>query len=186
MLTRMTDVLDTSSARCLTVEAHRCRGGAAEVDKSSEEAGPSDTRYRAMYATGEVLGQLHRSDSMIAAVSRAAGVVVEPSVATYIYYRKGDFIALHRDQEICKTVLLVWLAGPGGPLHVHPDLSHLDPDQLSRVSREAGGHPANGARHLLQEGPLLMTGSVVPHHRPPHDGDEELVMASFCFDHRPA
>lgn len=188
MLIRMPDLLTQQDLSRLSAEAVEARSHVKEKDREIERECNSDrfiTRCRYLSAKGKMLKEVHHGIALVGTVSQVAGCSLVPTLTSYLYYRKGDFIGLHRDQHICHSVLLVWLNGPGGPLHIHPDLLDANFGELFSMSRRWNGHPPHSQPHFLQEGPLLMTGSRYPHHRRPHEGDEDLMIAAFCFRKAP-
>jgi hypothetical protein len=187
MLIRMPNQLTQQDLSRLSAEAAQNRSHADEEDREIEREFNFDhfiARCRNLSATGKALKEIHHGDTLVRAVSQVAGCSLAPTLTNYLYYRKGDFIGLHRDQRVCHSVLLVWLRGPGGPLHIHPDLLGADLGELFSLSRRWNGHPPYSQPYFLQDGPLLMTGSQHPHHRPPHEDDEDLIIAAFCFEKR--
>ncbi|MFJ9821010.1 hypothetical protein ACIRU3_38280 [Streptomyces sp. NPDC101151] len=114
-------------------------------------------------------------------LARLLGHPVRPSVSCYLYYGPDDHLGLHTDQRVCPLTVLVLLSGDAGPLHTHPELSDVPVQTLLRLSRKHGGHPPGGNPLSLQDGPLLLQGSRIPHHRLPHRGPGELSLATFCF-----
>lgn len=106
---------------------------------------------------------------------------VHPAYSCYLYYEKGDSLALHKDQPSWPLETLVWLEGPAGPLVVHPELQDLGADSLLRLSIDYAGHPPGGIPVDLSRGPLVFTGHQIPHHRPWHSFDEPLTIAVFGF-----
>lgn len=107
--------------------------------------------------------------------------LLQPMHSSYLYYARGDHLGLHRDHVSCAVTLLVWLSGPAGPLHIHPELRELDEESLLHTATEWSGHPPGGAEVDLRSGPVVLRGHHVPHDRPPHPHGEELVLSTFCF-----
>lgn len=103
------------------------------------------------------------------------------SLSSYLYYERDDFLGLHTDQAACRFAVLVWLDGNAGPLFVHPQLRGVAPEQLLQQAVRHNGHPPDGIPVRLQDGPLLLAGNAIPHHRPRHAGTSEVVLAAFCF-----
>jgi len=114
-----------------------------------------------------------------------AGERLDPAHASYLYYARGDFLGLHRDHVSCGLTVLVWLSGPAGPLYLHPELQDLDEQSLHAVARQSSGHPPGGVEVDIRAGPVVLRGHVLPHDRPPHPHDEELVLTTFCFSGAP-
>jgi hypothetical protein len=133
---------------------------------------------------GETLTRLHHSGELAAGLRRLARRAVRPTFCSYVYYGQGDFVGLHSDDADCAIVMLVWLGGPAGPLHVNPELQGLTPARMLREARQSNGHPAGGVALQLKEATAVLAGDRVPHHRPPHAHKRELTLATLCF--RPA
>jgi hypothetical protein len=130
---------------------------------------------------GEALGRVHASPRLLARLKRSLGHSVRPSLASYLYYGRMDSLALHVDQPVCAAVVLLRLDGSPGPLHVHPELRDRSAQQILELAVASGGHPPGGTLVDLRTGPVLLAGGTVPHHRPPHEEDEELILASLCY-----
>jgi hypothetical protein len=113
---------------------------------------------------------------------------LEPSVSCYLYYEPGDFLGLHTDQVACPFTVLVLLDGNAGPVFLHPELRAMEPEKLLHHAVSHDGHPPGGIAVRLRDGPLVLAGSAIPHHRPPHLGSAEVALATFCFgaDRTPA
>jgi hypothetical protein len=135
---------------------------------------------------GDALRELHRSRELASAVRRLVRRAVSPTFCCYLYYAEGDFVGLHSDNSDCLLALLVWLGGPAGPLYVNPDLLDVPPRQLLRAARGCGGHPDGGIGIELKDGPAVIAGTRLPHHRPPHRYKRELTLAALCFRLRQA
>jgi hypothetical protein len=114
-------------------------------------------------------------------LARWSGARLRPTNSSYLYYARGDFLGIHRDHVSCPITLLVWLSGPAGPLHVHPELHKVDEQVLLGTANTWSGHPPGGVDVDIRRAPVLLPGNVVPHDRPPHGHDEELGLATFCF-----
>ena len=110
-----------------------------------------------------------------------SGGPLQPMHSSYLYYARGDYLGLHRDHVSCAITLLAWLSGPAGPLYIHPELRELDEQSLHRMATHWNGHPPGGVEVDIRRGPVVLRGHVVPHDRPPHPHDEELILATFCF-----
>ncbi len=130
---------------------------------------------------GSALTTLHRSRELAAGLRRLARLAVRPTFCSYIYYGQGDFVGLHSDNAECAIVVLAWLGGPAGPLHLNPELQDLSSRGLLREARRSDGHPTGGVEIQLKQGPAVLAGDRVPHHRPPHRHKQELTLATLCF-----
>jgi len=107
-----------------------------------------------------------------------------PVQSNYLYYGNGDFLGLHHDQARCPFAVIALLSGDAGPLCVHPELVDAPPEDLAALV-EPDGHQ-DGKSMALQEGPLLLSGGVLPHHRDPHAALEPITIVTFCFGVEPA
>jgi len=139
----------------------------------------SPARNRSV-ADGDVRCNLHTLtlvDRLLALLGRH----VKAIVSSYLYYGRDDFLGLHIDQRLCQLTVLVLLDGDAGPLILHPELCDIPGESLLRYSQEHWGHPPGGTAVHLQDGPLVLQGALIPHHRPPHKGDGEITLAAFCY-----
>jgi hypothetical protein len=131
---------------------------------------------------GRVRGDVERG--VAERVSGVLGVPVRPVQSNYLYYDAGEFLGLHHDQARCPYTVVVLLDGPADPLCLHPELEGAAPDELSRLLSPRGH---DGGRSMpLQDGPLLLSGTEVPHHRDRHTGDRPLALVTFSFAPEPA
>jgi hypothetical protein len=138
---------------------------------------------QSLAAIGDDLKDIQYGKELISRLERLTEQKLDPSRACYYYYRRGDFVALHRDLPFCPTIALVWLAGPAGPLRVHPELvDHDDAKELLSRARTSNGHLSGGVDIDVRQGPVVLAGNKIPHSRPPHPYEEELVMAAVSFD----
>jgi hypothetical protein len=134
-------------------------------------------------AAGNDLKDIQFGGELISRLELLTEQELDPSRACYYYYRKGDFVALHRDFPFCPIIALVWLAGPAGPLRVHPELvGHDDAEELLSRAKTSNGHLSGGVDIDVRQGPVVLAGHKIPHSRPPHPYEEELVMAALSFD----
>jgi hypothetical protein len=129
--------------------------------------------------TGEARNLLHA-----ALAARLAAVVaspVSPTLSCYLYYEPDDFVELHQDRARCTSEVLVWLSGEPAPLCLHPELANVRPGTLIHHARAGIAHRATTAAAQIRDGPLVMSGTAVPHHRLPHPGQGKLTIAVFCY-----
>jgi hypothetical protein len=131
---------------------------------------------------GQVRADVHRR--MAVRASELVEVELHPVQSNYLFYRPGDFLGLHHDQARCPFAVIVLLDGDAGPLCVHPELQGTRPEDLG-VLLQPDGHQG-GERLALQEGPLLLSGRLLPHHRDPHAGSEPIAIVTFCFGLEPS
>lgn len=139
----------------------------------------SPARKRFIQA-GAIRRALH-AGAVAERTSAVLGRQVKAALSSYLLYEPGDFLGLHVDQRVCQVTVLVLLAGDPGPLYVHPGLQGLPAHELLRLSQAHAGHPPGGTAVHLQDGPLLLRGAELPHHRPAHDGDANVALAAFCY-----
>lgn len=171
----------------LRQEALRMRPGA--MLKCREEFALTDDGRvlgpaQSLGAVGPVLGSVAESRDMCSKVVQATGIGLapaRPSRASYLYYRRDDYIALHRDLPSCQVTALIWLGGPAGRLRVHPELIHVADRELLARAIDSGGHLGGGELIDLHDGALVLAGNAVPHSRRPHPYDTELVMVALSF-----
>lgn len=177
------DLLTAEERRALQQEALGLRDKAEMSERSNyvlvdgvQLLSPARNRY---VQAGEIRDELHGvlAERLSGSLHRS----MRPALSSYLVYRRGDFIGLHVDQRICSLTVLVLLDGGAGPLHVHPELRGVPPAQLLRHSREHAGHPPGGIPVFLRDGPLLLLGGELPHNRPAHRADSEILLAAFCY-----
>ena len=140
----------------------------------------SPRRLRAA-AAGAVLDSVHRDTRRVAQLSSILGEPAVPTRSSYIYYDPGDYIGLHKDAASCRVTLITSLAGPLGPLVIHPPLTTLPPEELLRVSQAHSGMPPGGVRVIVPAGGrfLMLLGSKIPHHRPATL--DACAIATLCY-----
>lgn len=131
-------------------------------------------------STGDRRCELHEQ-ALSSRLCSLLDMHLEASLSSYLYYEPDDFLGLHTDQAACRFAVLVWLDGNAGSLFVHPQLRGVAPEHLLQHAVRHNGHPPDGIPVRLQDGPLLLAGNAIPHHRPRHVGTSEVVLAAFCF-----
>ena len=135
--------------------------------------GPARYSYS---ADGDVRDAIQRQ--VVDRVSARSGLALVPVQSNYLYYAEGDFLGLHLDQARCQYTVIMRLDGPSEPVCMHPELAGLDAETVrARWTDDACG----GVPVALEDGPLLVHGVSVPHHRRPHPFEEPLTMVTFCF-----
>jgi len=111
--------------------------------------------------------------------SELLGLRLEPVQSNYLYYGPGDFLGLHHDQQCCPYTIVALLEGDAEPLCLHPEQVDTPPAELAPLLDPAGHHGGLGVS--LADGPLLIAGTLVPHHRDPHLGAGTITIGTFCF-----
>jgi len=186
-LTRMTVALDVSRrfqtdgfvrldglwgdemADALEAEARAVEAAALRPDSApGPRTVPSRNRAPARQTTVDdapLLDALHGALARLARVLSAR--VVAPSVGNYGYYEHDDACYLHVDVDDAEVTLLVTVAGRLGPLHLHPELVGLRPDQLHALEADPGWDRQSGRQlSYPRHGVAAIRGRQLPHHRP--------------------
>lgn len=182
--TMIPDFVPTDSLSALREEAHRLRASASRRERQGfrlTHEGRLLCALRNWFVGRDSASVLDPPDGLSSQLGGLLHMRLRLTHSSYLYYERGDFLGLHRDHRSCRITLLLWLAGPAGPLHVHPELHELNEEDLLRTALTWDGHPPGGELVDLGQGPVLVPGHSVPHHRPPHPYAEELVLATFCF-----
>ena len=175
------ELLDESEIRHLRAEAfaerphweRRDRPGWQVVD-DKQFLGPAHFWFG---ITGDYRLEVERT--LAERLVDAAGLDVRPVQSNYLYYGDGDYLGLHHDQQRCPYSVIVLLDGEAEPLCLHPELIGTRPEGLARLL-EPGGHHG-GTLISLADGPLLVSGTTIPHHREPHALPEMITIVTFCF-----
>jgi hypothetical protein len=136
---------------------------------------------RNWYADGGDVAQAVHRDGLGPRLHQAFGELVDPSHSSYLYYGQDDFLGVHRDHPTCELTVLMWLWGPAGSVRFHPNLADVSEEEILILAERYNGHPDGGIDIDLTKGAVVVRGSEVPHHRPPHPHNEELTLATFCF-----
>ncbi len=111
--------------------------------------------------------------------SELLGLRLEPVQSNYLYYEHGDFLGLHHDQQRCPYTIVALLEGEAEPLCLHPEQMDTPPGELAPLL-DPDGH-RGGLGVSLADGPLLIAGTLVPHHRDPHLDSGTITIGTFCF-----
>ncbi len=159
-----------SNVPCSDVE--ELRGGSPARRFLSASGGPLQHAYYSAPRTALYL-------------SRLAGAHVRPTSerGTYSYYaRAGDFLAIHRDVELCDLAVITCLHdGPNqtsssGVLHLYPDRTD---EPLSAVRSD----PSNGAVSVrLRPGQtIIFFGGLIPHAILPVTAHQVRIVSVLCF-----
>jgi hypothetical protein len=171
------DLLADASSR--RAQAKRCDRPRWRVVDGWQVLGPARFSYSPD-------GQLHK-DIHPRVAERATELIevkLRPVQSNYLYYDTGDYLGLHHDQARCPFAVIVLLDGDAGPLCVHPELQDARPEDLGALL-EPDGH-RGGQKIALQDGPLLLSGRLLPHHREPHVAAEPITLVTFCLGQEPA
>jgi hypothetical protein len=175
------DLLAESELQQLAAEAlaerphweRRDRAGWAIVNEK-QFVGPAQYWYG---VTGDYRPEIGRK--LARRLADVAGLDVRPVQSNYLYYGHGDYLGLHHDQHRCPYAVIALLDGDAEPLCLHPELIGARLEDLARFL-EPGGHEG-GTRVSLAKGPLLVAGTMLPHHREPHALPEMITIVTFCF-----
>ena len=180
------NVLGLEELRELLAEAAQHRPGAKRCDRPGwrvvdgwQFLGPARFWYSLEGEVREEV-QLRLAERVTELIQRR----LYPVQSNYLYYDDGDFLGLHHDQARCPFAVIALLSGDAEPLCVHPELIDMPLEDLVALV-EPEGHQG-GKTMALQEGPLLLSGGVLPHHREPHAGTEPITIVTFCFGVEPA
>jgi hypothetical protein len=146
------------SARCASGNYYR-------VNADGSVCSP---RCLSTIAAGPVLRAIHQDKQRLGQLQRIVGRRVSPTRGSYIYYKPGDYIGLHKDASVCQITLITSVAGAPEPLMVHPSLVSMPSEELLAISRAYSGMPPGGTRIAVPRGEmfLMLLGSAIPHHRP--------------------
>lgn len=159
--------------------AQRCDRLGWRVVDERQYLGPAHFWYS---LEGEARQRVHQE--VAARASALAKVQLHPVQSNYLYYGPGDSLGLHHDQSRCPYAVVALLNGDADPLCLHPELAGVRPAELAPID-DPETHQG-GTKVPLQDGPLLIHGELVPHHRDPHPGEEEVTIVTFCFGLAPA
>jgi len=125
---------------------------------------------------GDIRQQVQRRVADRAA--KLVDVPVQPIQSNYLYYFRGDYLGLHHDQARCPLSAIVLLGGDAGPLCVHSEPRAISIEQFSDFDPTV---EHEGSRFMLQQGPLLLWGGLLPHHRDPHTAVRPAIIVTFCL-----
>ena len=171
----------------LRAEARDLRPSATRRERRERAAAPDGRMVCALrnwFAGDGAAVQREVREVLCPRLAAMTGEPLVPTHSSYLYYGRGDFLGLHRDHPTCVITVLLWLSGPAGDLRVHPELADVPDREIDRLAARWRDDPPGGINVDLQDGPVVLRGSVVPHHRPPHPYDDELSIATFCFTAR--
>jgi hypothetical protein len=158
--------------------AQRCDRPGSRIVDANQFLGPAHFWYS---LDGELRRAVHRR------VAERAGaridVPLHPVQSNYLYYGPGDSLGLHHDQARCPYAVVALLSGDAEPLCVHSELAGVPPTELDSIADPATHR--GGTKIELADGPMLISGGVIPHHRDPHGGSNEIVLVTFCFGLEP-
>jgi hypothetical protein len=186
-------VVDERGAALLRAEAVQLLPTAEEIDVAADDyadwRGGKPARRFLSASGGRVQDALYQAGWLHEWLAGQLGRRVEPSGprGTYTYYsRPGDFLALHRDIDVCDVAVITCLHdGPAqvtgaGSLYLYPQRTD---EPLSRIRAE----PGNGRLELrLMPGQtLVLRGGVVPHALAPVAPNQARIISVLCFRLRP-
>jgi len=170
------DLLADASSR--RAQAKRCDRTRWRVVDGWQFLGPARFSYS---PDGQVHEEVHRRVAERA--TELVEVELRPVQSNYLYYEMGDYLGPHHDQARCQFAVIVLLDGHAGPLCVHPELQGARPEDVGALL-EPDGH-RGGRQIALQDGPLLLSGRLLPHHREPHADAEPITLVTFCLGQQP-
>lgn len=178
-------LMSPAEQRRLLDEATRLRPDARTTDRPGwrvvngrQFLGPALFKYS---LDGDAREVMHRA--LVPRVREIAGIPLRPVQSNYLYYERGDFLGLHHDQARCPYTVIALLDGPAEPLCLHQELIGVPPADLVGLV-EPGGH-RGGTDVSLDRGALLFAGTVLPHHRVPHQPPAPITIVTFCFTDAP-
>jgi hypothetical protein len=130
---------------------------------------------------GPALSALHKDVRLASLLTTAVGRRLFPTRASYVHYPRGGFIGLHRDLDPCRYTVLTPLTSSAEPIYLHFDLAHLSGNELRKIAVATLGAPTGGTSLDLPPDSLaIISGSLIPHHRPPTS--KPCTLAVLCFD----
>ncbi|MFC6086705.1 hypothetical protein [Sphaerisporangium aureirubrum] len=136
------------------------------------------------HAGGRVLRAFHTARATIAAIREATGRErLIPYQCSYNYYRRGDYLCLHRDTIKATITCTFGLTRNLGAMCFAPALRDARNDDLERLVAEAGPMPA-GFDELPTEYHVVrgFHGYDVPHWRRPFEHDLGVLGVFSYFD----
>jgi hypothetical protein len=171
---------DSTRARLLT-EAQQRRDMATKWHSDqycyTTRRGAMNSPWRNYSATpGQVLVEVHWSDAIPRLIAAETGVVVVPTIASYLYYGSGDFLGLHTDGYTLELTLLTLLSGAVEPLDCHLHLADTSLEEIKTLAETAGGLLEGGTPFEITTEPFLLSGQRIPHQRGRRDRDETIVL----------
>jgi hypothetical protein len=132
---------------------------------------------------GSVQDAFYRAAWVHGFLGRVAGtpVSLSGSLGTFTYYaRDGDYLALHRDVEICDLAVITCLMdsgqGLGGELQLYPGRIF---EPLSAIRRT----PQHGVVtvRLLPGQTIVLLGGIVPHSLTPVAANQVRIVSILCY-----
>jgi hypothetical protein len=180
---RLKGAIDDSTRARLLTEAHQLR---STITEGHSDRYFCDLRRGALKgpmhscwaAPGQVLLDVHWSDTIPRLIASDTGVIVTPTMAAYLYYRRGHFMGIHTDDCSLELALLTLLSGAVEPLDCHLHLADASLQEIKTLAETAGGLPAGGTPFEINTEPFLLSGQRIPHQRGPRDRDEETIVLS--------
>ena len=178
---RLPEAIDKSTHTQLLTEARQRRSTSTEWHADTyfcnPKRGAMSSPWRNCSATpGPTLLDMHWSDAIPQQIASETSVIVVPTIASYLYYRSGDFLGVHTDGYALELTLLTLLSGAVEPLHCHLHLADAPLEEIKALAEAAYGLPEGGTPFEITTEPFLLSGQRIPHHRGPQDRDEETLV----------
>lgn len=131
---------------------------------------------------GPRLKSLHRSRKLIAIAREATGInSLIPARASYNFYRRGDFVGLHRDNVRCAITFTFPLTVGLEPMKWAPELRGATNAELVDLVSTLGLFPVGHSQFALAARQLHgFDGYNTPHWREPV-GRELAILGSVCY-----
>jgi hypothetical protein len=161
------DLWSDEVATAMSAEAARVRADAAPpAGGPFRRVAPSRPGDQPpLIARGPLLDQLHLD--LVGLTRRLTGQVLVPTFAAYYFYEGDDEVRLHLDTADCDLTMISEVLGPLGPLHLHPELAGLTPQQLTvREAHPAWNRESGTPVQHPRRGVTAFRGRQLPHHRP--------------------
>ncbi|HKR48904.1 MAG TPA: hypothetical protein VJT72_04845 [Pseudonocardiaceae bacterium] len=179
---RLASVIDDSTRARLLTEAHQRRSTITEGHSDgyfcNRRGAIKSPRHQCWATPGQVLLDVHWSDAIPRLIASDIGVIVVPTMAAYLYYRRGHFIGIHTDNYPFELTLLTLLSGAVEPLDCHLHLADASLQEIKTLAETAGGLPAGGTSFEINTESFLLSGHRIPHQRGRRDRDEETIVLS--------
>lgn len=162
-------------------------GSEVPVSDGEEVRGGNPARRFLSTPGGAVQDAFYSADWMLAFLREVTGTLVVPTGArgTYSYYaRPGDYLALHRDVEMCDLAVITCLyegavsddGGDGGRLCLYPTRI-FEPLSTIRQTPERGAVKVR----LMPGQTVVMFGGVVPHALLPVVEGQMRIVSVLCY-----
>jgi hypothetical protein len=182
-------LVDPRGAELLRREALALLPGATAVDVAVSDAadwrGGAPARRFLSASGGPAQDSLYQADWLQRCLEDVVGTALAPSGprGTYTFYiRPGDFLALHRDIDICDVAAITCLQdGPytppgAGSLYLYPTRAH---EPLSSI--RADPRPGRLEVKLEPAQTIVLLGGLVPHYLSPVAPNQARIISVLCF-----